>query len=327
VRTYIIKRLLLVIPTMLLVSIVVFFLMRLIPGDIIDQMVDERLAFTEVERGAIERAMGLDVPVVQQYGRWLGVVPNKDGNFSGILQGDLGMSLWSPTTPVARQIFDRLPVTLELGLLALLMQVIIAMPIGVYSAIRQDTVTDYLGRSFATLLIALPSFWVGLMIILAASLWLGMSPQLRAISFFEDPIGNLGQFIVPAFVLSMAGVGTVMRMTRAMMLEVLRQDYIRTAWAKGLRERVVVTKHALKNALIPVVTHLGLRVRVIVGGSVIIESVFSLPGIGRLLVEATWERDYTIISGVTFFLAFILLIINLLVDLAYGYLDPRVHYK
>ncbi len=324
---YIIRRLLLVIPTLLFVSIVVFFFMRLIPGDIIDQMADERMAFTEVERGAIERAMGLDVPVFQQYGRWLGVVPGRDGNFSGILQGDLGMSLWSPTTPVAGLIFERLPVTLELGILAFLMQIIIAMPIGIYSAIRQDTFGDYVGRGFATALIALPSFWVGLMVILIGSLWFGMSPQLWAIPFIEDPIGNLGQFIVPAFILGMAGVGTVMRMTRAMMLEVLRQDYVRTAWAKGLRERTVIFRHTLKNALIPVITHLGLHLRVIVGGSVIIESVFSLPGIGRLLVEATWERDYTIISGVTFFLAFILIIINLLVDLTYSWLDPRVRYK
>jgi peptide/nickel transport system permease protein len=228
---------------------------------------------------------------------------------------------------VTEEILSRLPVTVELGILAMLILLIISLPIGVYSAIRQDSVGDYAGRSLATVLIALPNFWVGLMIIILGSLWFGWSPPLKVISFTEDPIGNLGMFIVPAFIMGMAETGTAMRMTRSMMLEVLRQDYIRTAWAKGLGERVVTMRHALKNALIPVITLIGLQIPYLLGGAVIIETIFGLPGIGRLLVEATLERDYTIVSGVVFSFAVLLILTNIVVDLTYGYLDPRVRYK
>ncbi len=325
--TYIIRRMLLLIPTLLLVTIIVFFGIRLVPGDIVDQMAADRGSFTPVDRAMIEKVLGLDVPIHIQYGRWMGILPNQEGKISGILQGDFGASLWSKTRLVTDEIFDRLPVTVELALLAMLVVISISIPIGVYSAIRQDTAGDYLGRGWATLLIALPNFWVGLMVILGASLFWGISPPLRPIAFLDDPIGNMGQFFVPAFILGMRGAGTAMRMTRSMMLEVLRQDYIRTAWAKGLKERVVIVRHALKNALIPVVTIIGLRWRTMIGGSVIIETVFSLPGMGRLLVEAAYERDYTMVSGVVFFFAIIMILINLSIDLTYGWLDPRVHYK
>ncbi len=325
-RAYIIRRLLLVIPTVFLVTILIFFTLRLIPGDIVDLIVKERATYAERDRFAIEQALGLDAPVYVQYGRWVGVVPQADGSFSGIFQGDLGDSLWKKT-PVTDEILNRLPVTLELGILATLVLLITSLPIGMYSAIRQDSAGDYGGRSLATVLIALPNFWVGIMVILLASLWFGMSPPLRPIPFIEDPIGNLGQFIVPAFILGMAETGISVRMTRSMMLEVLRQDYIRTAWAKGLKERVVVIRHALKNALIPVITLLGLQLSGLIGGAVIIEKVFSLPGIGRLLVEAILLRDYPIVSGVVFCFAGFMVLVNLFVDLTYGYLDPRVHYK
>ncbi|MBA7472324.1 Dipeptide transport system permease protein DppB [subsurface metagenome] len=314
------------IPTMFIVSILIFSMIRLIPGDIVVLMLRSRGHPSLSDRAVLEQELGFDVPVLKQYGRWVGVVRDKDGSFSGVLQGDLGDSLWKHT-PVVDEIVDRVPVTLELGLLALIIAQLISLPIGIYSAIRQDSAGDYVGRSLATVLIALPNFWVGLMIIILGSLWFGWSPPLKVISFTEDPIGNLGMFIVPAFIMGMAETGTAMRMTRSMMLEVLRQDYIRTAWAKGLGERVVTMRHALKNALIPVITLIGLQIPYLLGGAVIIETIFGLPGMGRLLVEATMDRDYTIVSGVVFSFAVLLILTNIAVDLTYGYLDPRVRYK
>ncbi len=327
-RTYIIKRLLLVIPTMILASLIIFCGMRLIPGSAIDLMVREAGigSYGKVDRASIEQALGLDQPVYVQYGRWVGVVRDADGNFSGILQGSLGNSLWEGT-PVLDEIVDRLPTSIELGLLGILIMVIGSVPMGIYSAIRQDSISDYAVRVWATALIALPGFWVALMAILVGSLWFGSSPPLFYIPFIEDPIGNLRQFAVPAFLLGMHGAGTNMRMVRSMMLEVLRQDYIRTAWAKGLRERVVIARHAVKNALIPVLTIVGAWVPMLVGGTVIIEIIFSMPGMGRLLLDAVSRRDYTVVSGIVFMYAIILVIANLAVDLTYGYLDPRIRYR
>ncbi|MBA7586934.1 Dipeptide transport system permease protein DppB [subsurface metagenome] len=192
---------------------------------------------------------------------------------------------------------------------------------------RQDTWGDYIARSFAIMCIAVPGFWLATIIIVFPSIWWGYSPPLTLIRFTEDPIGNLGMFIIPAIVLGMVMSGGTMRITRTMMLEVLRQDYIRTAWSKGLRERVVILRHALKNALIPVVTVIGYQVPIMFGGAVIIEQIFNLPGVGRLLLDATLSRDYTIVSGVMLVLGGVIVLVNLTVDLTYGYLDPRVHYK
>ncbi|GAI26806.1 unnamed protein product, partial [marine sediment metagenome] len=217
------------------------------------------------------------------------------------------------------------PVTFELALMALIISLLIALPIGIYSAIRQDTGGDYIGRSFAVLCISIPGFWLGTMIILFPSIWWGYMPPIMLIHFTEDPIGNLRMFIVPAIVLGMAMGGGTMRFTRTMMLEVLRQDYIRTAWAKGLKERVVVLRHALKNALIPVITIIGIQVPLLIGGTVIIEQIFVLPGISRLLLIATLNRDHALVSGVMLLFAGALVLINLVVDLTYAYLDPRVH--
>ncbi|MBA7481114.1 Dipeptide transport system permease protein DppB [subsurface metagenome] len=243
-----------------------------------------------------------------------------------IIHGDLGVSLWKGT-PVIEEIAARWPVTLELSILGLIIGQLIAIPIGIYSALRQDKWGDYIGRSFAILCISVPGFWLGTMIIVFPSIWWGYMPSIMLIPFTEDPLGNLKMFIIPAVVLGMALSGATMRMTRTMVLEVLRQDYIRTAWGKGLRERVIVIRHALKNALIPVVTVIGMQVPILVGGSVIIEQIFCLPGIGRLTVSAITERDYPIVSGVMLLFAVALVLINLMVDLTYGYLDPRVHYK
>ena len=316
-RDYMIKRVLLIIPTVLIVTFLVFIVIRLIPGDIIDLMAAEMDFYSQLDRIALEKALGLDAPMHIQYFRWVGAV---------FLHGDLGNSLWSGT-PVIDEIMVRLPVTLELTILSTIIASIAAVPLGIYSAIRQDTVGDYISRSVATTAIALPSFWVATLVVCFGSIWIGWSPPLRFITFASNPLGNLGQFILPAFILGMYGAGTDMRLTRSMMLEVMRQDYVRTAWAKGLRERVVVLRHALKNALIPVLTNMGLHVPTRIGGTVIIESIFGLPGVGRLIVEATTGRDYTIVSGVVLFLAFVVLAANLLVDLSYGYLDPRTRYQ
>jgi peptide/nickel transport system permease protein len=324
-RTYIIRRLLLMIPTLFVVTVLIFFLVRLIPGDIIDSM---QLHLTEekIDREALERSLGLDVPPVVQYGRWIGVLPGVDGSFSGLLQGNLGNS-WLQRTSVVELVALKWPVTLQLGLMGLIIAQLIALPIGIFSAIRQDTVGDYLGRSLGILCIAVPSFWLGTLVLVYPSIWWGYMPPIMLIHFFKDPIGNLRMFIAPALVLGMSLAGVTMRMTRTMMLEVLRQDYIRTAWSKGLREKVVILRHTLRNALIPVVSTVGLQVPVLVGGTVIIEQIFSLPGMGRLLINATTGRDNPLVSGVIFIFASALMVINLMVDLTYGLLNPRIHYK
>ncbi len=327
-RVYIIRRLLLMIPTVFLVSLIIFFMIRLIPGSIIDIMIGQQLEMSgaAVDRDYLERELGLDVPVHVQYGRWLGIIPNADGRISGLLQGDFGDSLWSQN-PVIEDIAARWPVTLELGFLALIVAQLIALPAGIISALRQDTWGDYLARSFAIVCIAVPGFWVGTMVIVFPAIWWGYMPSIMYIPFAEDPVGNLKMFIIPAIVLGMAMSGMTMRMTRTMMLEVLRQDYIRTAWSKGLKEKVVVLRHALKNALIPVITLVGSRLAVLVGGTVIIEQIFVLPGMGRLIIDAITTRDYTVVSAVMIFFASIMVLINLVVDLTYGFLDPRVRYN
>jgi len=324
-RVYIIRRLLILIPTLVLVSFLIFFVVRLMPGDIIDTI---RAAdpSAEVDRAQIERELGLDAPALVQYGRWMGVVPQMDGSFSGIFQGDLGASWWRRMSTV-KLIALSWPVTFQLGLMGLIIAQLIALPIGIYSALRQDKWGDYIGRSFAILCISIPGFWLGTLVIVFPSIWWGYMPPIMLIPFTEDPIGNLRMFIVPAIVLGMGMAGITMRMTRTMMLEVLRQDYIRTAWAKGLRERVVIMRHALKNALIPVITLVGIQLPVMIGGTVIIEQIFVLPGMGRLLLSSVLKRDEPLASGVILFFAGALVLINLMVDLTYAYLDPRIHYK
>ncbi|MBA7481024.1 Dipeptide transport system permease protein DppB [subsurface metagenome] len=324
-RAYIIRRLLLLIPTMFIVTLIIFFLVRLIPGDIIDAMMALPGA-EEIDRAEVEHAMGLDAPIFVQYGRWMGVVPQMDGSFSGILEGKFGDSWWKGKS-VLELVGNRWPVTLELGFLGFIVSQLIALPVGVYSALRQDEWGDYIARSFAILCISVPGFWLGTMVIVMPSIWWGYMPPIMHVPFTEDPIGNLRMFIIPAIVLGMAMGGQVMRMTRTMMLEVLRQDYIRTAWAKGLRERVVVIRHALKNALIPVITIMGLQVPIMVGGTVIIETIFCLPGMGRLMLDAILRRDQPIVSAIMVILALTIVSVNLMVDLTYGYLDPRVQYK
>ena len=264
---YIIRRLWSMIPTLLIATVVVFLLIRLMPGDVIDTIIEDLQnrgtseAAIAATRAFIAEELGLDVPAPLQYARWLGILPQADGRISGILQGDFGLSLWSKK-PVLSRIAPRWPVTLELGLMALVVSQLISLPIGIYSALRQDTVGDYLARSFAFALIAVPNFWIATLVVVLPSIWWGYTPPIMLIRFGEDPLGNLQMFILPAVVLGMGMSGMTMRMTRTMMLEVLRQDYIRTAWSKGLRERLIVMRHALKNAFIPVITQIGLLLAV-----------------------------------------------------------------
>ncbi len=326
-KAYIIRRVLLVIPTIFVASLFVFFAIRFIPGDIVSQMaVGSQGVFTEKTEENIRKRLGLDAPNYVKYGRWLGVIRDHHGSFSGLFQGSLGLSLWSQL-PVTEIVLKRLPVTFELALLTMTIAVLIALPIGVYSAIRQNTMGDYTARSFSMLAIAMPDFWLGTLVIVFPSVWWGWSPPLEYIRFTEDPLGNLEQFIVPSLVLGMLMSGMVMRMTRTMMLEVLRQDYIRTGWSKGLKERMVILRHTLPNALIPVVTVIGYNLPWVIGGSVIIERIFGLPGLGHLLVQSINERDYTIVSGVTIFVAIIMVLAILVIDLTYAFLDPRIQYR
>ena len=336
-RAYIIRRLLLIIPTVFILTILVFLSVRFIPGDIISAMVAEMEYYggdvlVEIDREALERMMGLDVPVHVQYGRWLGVLSTPDwvtgeSHFKGLLQGTLGNTLFGGAFAVEEQIIGRLPVTIELGVMAIVCGLVIALPVGIYSAIRQDTVTDYLGRTAAVIGMATPNFWLGIMVMIYPAIWWGWSPPMEMIPFTEDPLGNLGMFLIPSVILGTALSASTMRMTRTMMLEVLRQDYIRTAWSKGLKERIVVIRHAIKNALIPIVTLIGMQLPLLVGGSVIMENIFNLPGLGRLMVEALNQRDYPMVSGVNLVFAVMVVGVNLMIDLIYPYLDPRVRYE
>ena len=317
-RGYVIRRLLALLPTLFLASLIVFVTVRMIPGDVIDLMLSQNdVAADKRSREQLIAVLGLDVPMWQQYFRWVSAI---------VLHGDLGKSLWQGT-PVASQLLARLPVTFELGAIALVVGLIIALPIGVYSALRQDTAGDYIARSFSILLLAVPSFWLGTMVVVFPSIWWGWSPPIEFTPFWQSPSQNLQQMLLPGIVLGAALSAITMRLTRTMMLEVLRQDYIRTAWAKGLSERLVILRHALRNALIPVVTLIGLQAPLLIGGAVIIEQIFVIPGMGLLLLEAVQQRDYPIITGVFLMVGVAVMMINLVVDLSYGFLDPKVRMR
>ena len=327
---YTIRRVLLIIPTLILVTIMVFLSVRFIPGDVIDIMVAQMATtgaqVVDQNRTVLLEKMGLDAPVHVQYLRWLGVAPHKDGSVHGVVQGNLGKSLWK-NRPVTELLSNRLPVSVELGIIALITALMVSIPIGIYSAIRQDTWGDYVGRSLSIVFISVPSFWIATMVMVYPALWWGWSPSLVYIPLAKDVAGNLVQFIIPGFIMGMVMGGTLMRMTRTMMLEVLRQDYIRTAWAKGLNERTVIIRHALKNAFIPIVTIIGVMVPMVISGTIVIEQIFALPGVGLLTFEALTLRDYPVISGVNLVLATMVLIVNLIVDLTYAWLDPRIKYR
>jgi len=329
-RDYIIRRLLLFIPTIILATLILFILLRMIPGDVIDLMLasypDYNIEDTEVLKEQLLDALGMDEPIYTQYGRWMGIWPQESGDFAGVLQGNLGTSLWQKE-PITTLILEKLPVTIELGIFALVLAWFIALPVGIISAIRQDTFFDYGSRSFAIIWVAAPGFWIATMVVVYPAIWWGWTPSIVYIPFSENPAANLVQFILPAIIMGMAMSGGIARYTRTMMLEVLRQDYIRTAWAKGLNERTVIIRHALKNAIIPLVTILGAELPMLIGGAVIMEQIFCLPGIGRFMLEALNKRDYPIVSGINMLMITLVLLSNLLVDVLYGYLDPRIRYS
>ena len=319
-RAYVIRRILLMIPTLFILSVLVFMSVRFIPGDVIDMMMQQMMlsgALLDMDREAFERVLGLDRPIYVQYADWI----------AGILvRGTLGESLMHEFT-IEQRILGRLPVTLELGLLAILIGWTIALPVGIYSAVRRDGVADYAGRSAAIIGLATPNFWLGIMVMVYPAIWWGWSPPLRLVRFIDNPPGNLAMFLIPSLILGTGSAAGLMRMTRTMMLEVLRQDYIRTAWSKGLRERVVVVRHAIKNGMIPIVTIIGMQLPILVGGSVIIENIFNLPGLGRLMVLALQERDYPVVQGVNLMFGSVVIANNLLIDLVYASLDPRIRYR
>lgn len=319
--TYVVRRILLFIPTVFIISVIVFFSVRFVPGSALDvleaQMVAGGGEIEAVDREAVAHALGLDVPAHIQYYRW---VKNL------VLHGDLGNSLIYGR-PVMQMIGERLPVTFELGILAIFFSILVSIPIGVFSAIRQDTFMDYVGRSISILLIAIPGFWIATLVMIYPAIWFNWSPPVELIHFSEDPLGNISMFVLPAFILGASTAGSTMRITRTMMLEVMRQDYIRTAWSKGVNEFAVISKHALKNAFIPVITLLGGQIAHIIGGSVIIENIFCIPGMGQLILDSLNQRDYPVVSAVVLVSSLLVIVANLIVDISYTWLDPRIKLK
>jgi len=313
--TYIIRRILLMIPTLFFVTVLVFLVVRLLPGDVVETIIGQYTPLTEGNREAVRHDLGLDRPWYQQYFEFVG----------GAVRGDFGRSLQSQQ-PVTADLRDRLPVSAELGLMAIFIGLIWAIPIGVLAAIRQDSLLDHVSRSTAIAFIAMPSFWLGTLVVVLPNVWWRWAPPIQYRSFLNDPSENLYFLIFPAAILGLTISGGMMRLTRAQMLEVLRQDYIRTAWSKGLRERTIVVRHALKNALIPVITLVALQIPVVVGGTVVLETVFNVPGMGRYLVDAANGSDYPVIQAVNLIVALIVVFANLAVDLVYAYLDPRIRY-
>jgi len=314
VSRYLIRRLVLLAPTLLGVSIVVFVLVRLLPGDAVALQLQDARA-SAADEAALRAGLGLDRPVYVQYVDWLATV----------LRGDLGHSFRSHQ-PVVQELANRLPVTAELGLIALVIAALVATTVGVISAVKQDTWADYAARSAAIGLLAVPGFWLGTLVVTLPSVWWHWTPPLRYVRLTEDPARNLSIVVIPAVILGLGLSGGLMRLVRTQMLEVLRQDFIRTAAAKGLAEHSVVIRHALKNAFIPALTVLGLQVAVLVSGTVVLESIFVLPGMGRYLLESVQARDYPAIQGLNLIFATVIVLTNLVVDLLYGWLDPRVRY-
>jgi peptide/nickel transport system permease protein len=312
-RNYVLRRLLVALPSLLIASLIVFTLPRLIPGDVVQLMLEEKAYGKDLDD--LRAKLGLNRPIPVQYVEWLGA----------IARGNFGESLWT-RQPVLSELARRLPITGTLGLMALVVAIVIGIPIGVVAAVRQDGVLDFFARSAAVFGLSVPAFVLAILVTLMPAIWWGWTPRTQFVTLAASPGGYVLQFVLPAIILGIASAAGIMRLTRGMLLEVLRHDYVRTAWAKGLRERVVVLKHALKNAVIPVVTVLGLQVAAIAGGAVIIEWIFGIPGMGQFLVEAIVQRDYPVIQGINLVIVVIIVASNLAVDLVYAVLDPRIRY-
>jgi len=313
---YVARRLVLTIPVVFGVSLLVFTMIRLIPGDIVDLLIGPELYVGADYRAELRARYGLDQPIYVQYARWVGE----------LLRGNFGASLRN-NEPVIGTILRRLPITVELALLSVALSAAVAIPLGVVSAVRRNSATDFVARLVAMIGLSIPNFWLAAMLLLVSSVVFRWQPSLRLVPFWEDPLTNLSQLLMPTISLSLALMAIVMRMTRSSMLEVLRQDYMQTARAKGLLPRVILVRHALKNAFIPVVTILGVQLGALLGGTVLIEVIFGLPGIGRLLIDAINTRDYPMLQGTVLFIAVAFVLVNLLVDLLYAYLDPRIRYS
>jgi peptide/nickel transport system permease protein len=311
---FVVHRLLLVLPTLLGVAVLAFFLLRVMPGDVVElKLRGEGAAVSDATLMAERQRLGLDKPLLAQFGDWM----------TGLVTLDLGKSMWTDR-PVAEEILTRLPVSLQVAIMATFFAVMIAVPLGILSALYRDTWIDYLVRVIAVSGMAIPSFWLGMLIILALLSLFNWLPQIGYVSIFEDPVANLTALIWPAMAVGYRYAAVATRMMRSALLEVMREDYIRTARAKGVFQRLVVRRHALRNALLPVVTVIGLEFAFLIGGLVVTEQVFNINGIGKLFVEATTRGDYTLIQGLVLLIAVIFILVNLAVDLVYGLLDPRI---
>ena len=312
---YLLVRLYSMALTLLGLTVLVFLMLRLIPGTVVEQMIGADAVVSAAMVEQLRAFFGLDQPWYQQYGRWLG----------RLAHGDLGTS-WRTGKPVLQLIAERLPVTIELTLLAVAFALVLGIAAGIVSAVRRDGALDNVTRVGSLLGLSVPVFWQGTMLILILSIYLRWMPPVVWVDFFKDPVKNLTILILPALCLGTASAANIARTTRACMLDVLGSEYIRTAAAKGLVPRLVVFKHALKNALIPIVTVAGLQVGILLGGTVVVEEVFTLPGVGRLVLWSIYQRDYPLTQSTILFVAVMFMAINLVVDMLYAYLDPRVRY-
>jgi peptide/nickel transport system permease protein len=315
VRTYIAKRLVIAGVTLLGMSLLLFVLMRLAPGNITDIIFESAGYVDEADRHRLEAELGIDKPLIVQYGTWLG----------DLVRGDLGKS-YRYDLPAWEVIKPRLPVTLELAVLAMGFAVLLGVPFGVISAVRRGRPLDYALRVLSLAGLSMPAFWLAMIIILTLVRSFGWIPSMTYVSPFDDLRANLLQFLLPALAVGYRSSALIMRITRSTMLEVLREDYIRTAWAKGQREALVVWRHALKNASLPVVTLIGIEFAFLIGGLVVTETVFNLPGVARYLVDAIQFRDYPIVQNLAMLIAVVVVMANLAVDLLYTWLDPRIKY-
>ena len=313
---YVLRRVLLAVPVLVLSSLIVFGLMRVMPGDALTALMAESGNVGEKELQKLRKDLGLDLPYYQQYLVWAWQM----------VSFNPGDSIFT-NEPIPVALRKAIPVTLELATLAMILGLVIAIPIGVLSATHQDRFSDYVGRVVAVSGLSMPEFWLGTLVITFAAIWFHWMPPIGYVSFWESPWKNLQQFIVPAAILGFRLSAATMRMTRSTVLEVLREDYVRTAWAKGLAGKIVVYKHALKNALIPVVTIVGGQLGVLLAGTVVVETIFALPGMGRLTVEAILYRDYPVVQTNVMLVAGTLVTLNLLVDMTYAWLDPRIRYQ
>jgi peptide/nickel transport system permease protein len=310
---YAIQRLLAAIPVLFGVTVIVFFLIRLVPGDVITTQFVEMGRISDADRERLEQELGLDRPLLVQFADYMG----------GVVRGDLGNSLWT-REPVIDRILASTGVTVQLAVMGVLIGVLVAIPLGVISAIYRDSPLDYSSRLFAIAGLSMPDFWIATMLILYMSTWFSYIPPVSYVGFFDDPWRNFQIMILPALVLGVRMAAVIARMARSTMLEVLGEDYIRTARAKGAREQAVVVRHAMRNAMIPVVTIIGSQFAYLLGGTIVLELVFSIPGLGSLTLDAVRNRDYTQVQGNVLFFALAIVLMNLIVDLSYGWLDPRI---